>query len=112
MKKVSEMLIAISGDLLKTPDSLPEMQARLDIAAHAWNLSILPREKTKYELKKFIKEQEPYAPSPEQLSELASEYKCIIDLKRKLFPEVSNEIKFAEAVETSKDDYIIRAYFV
>ncbi|MFK7891132.1 MAG: hypothetical protein AB8B63_09995 [Granulosicoccus sp.] len=53
MKKVSEMLIAISGDLLQTPDNLVEMQAHLDIARHAWNLAILSEEKEKHELKKF-----------------------------------------------------------
>ena len=112
MKKVSEMLIAISGDLLKTPDSLVEMQAHLDIAAHAWNLSILSKDKEKYELRMFMKEQEPYAPSPEELKGLEWEYKRIIKQKRKLYPEVLSKVKHAEAVETSKDNYIIRAYFV
>ena len=112
MKKVSEMLIAISGDLLQAPDSLVEMQAHLDIAAHAWNLSLLPKAKSKYELQKFIKTQKPNAPNLEQLKGLEAEYERIIEQKQKLFPDVLNKIKLAEAVETSKNKYIIRAYFL
>lgn len=112
MTKISEMLIAISGDLLQTPDNLMEMQAHLDIAKHAWNLAIMPVEKEKLELQVFLKEQEPYAPSTEALKGLELEYKRIIKQKRKLYPTVLNEIKHAEAIETSKDNYIIRALFV
>jgi hypothetical protein len=111
MKKISEMLIAISGDLLKTPDNLMEMQAHLDLARHAWNLALLTKKQEKQELQKFLKKQEPYAPSKEALSGLEWEYRRIINRKRKLFPEVLSEIKHAEAVETSKDNYIIRAFF-
>ena len=112
MKKISEMLIAISGDLLKTPDNLMEMQAHLDIAKHAWNLAIMPVEKEKYELQTFLKEQEPYAPSVEALKGLEWEYKRIIKQKRRLYPAELSEIKHAEAVEISKDNYIIRALYV
>lgn len=112
MKKISEMLIAISGDLLQTPDNLMEMQAHLDLARHAWNLAILPEEIEKQELQAFLKKQAPYAPSAAALKGLEGEYKRIIKQKRKLFPEVLSEIKHAEAVETSKDEYIIRALFV
>ena len=31
--------------------------------------------------------------------------------KEKLFPSIKQKIVIAEAVETGKDDYIIRAYF-
>ena len=112
MKKVSEMLIAISGDLLKTPDNLAEMQAHLSLVVHAWNLSILPKDKAKHELQKFLIKQKPYAPSPEDLKGLEWEYKRIIKQKRKLYPDVLSTVERAEAVETSKDNYIIRAYFV
>lgn len=112
MKKISEMLIAISGDLLQTPDNLMEMQAHLDIAMHAWNLAIMPVEKEKYELQMFLGERAPYAPSAEALKGLELEYNRIIKQKRKLYPAVLTEIKYAEAVETSKDNYIIRALFV
>ena len=111
MQKVSEMLIAISGDLLKTPDSIVEMQAHLDIVSHAWNLSLLPKSQEKDELQKFLKEQEPYAPSPEELKGLEWVYKRIIKQKHKLYPNVGSKVKHAEAIETSKDNYIIRAYF-
>jgi len=112
MKKISEMLIAIAGDLLQTPDSVMEMQAHLDMATHAWNLSILPEEKEKNELQMFLKKQESNAPSAEALKGLEWEYRRIIKQKRKMFPEVLKEIKHAEVVETSKDNYIISALFV
>jgi len=112
MKKISEMLIAISGDLLKTPESLVEMQAHLDIVVHAWNLAILPEENKKHQLQTFLKEQEQYAPNAEALKGLEWEYRRIINQKHRLFPEVLCEIKHAEAVEISKDDYVIRAFFV
>ena len=89
-----------------------EMQAHLDLASHAWNLAILPEEIEKQELQAFLKKQAPYAPSAAALKGLEGEYKRIIKQKRELFPEVLSEIKHAEAVETSKDDYIIRALFV
>lgn len=111
MKKVSEMLISISGDLLKTPDNLIEMQTHLDIVVHAWNLAILPIGKEKHELQEFIKKQEPNAPTPEDLKGLEWEYRRIIKQKRKLYPKILSKVKDAEAIETSKDNYIIRAYF-
>ncbi|MFK7891131.1 MAG: hypothetical protein AB8B63_09990 [Granulosicoccus sp.] len=59
-----------------------------------------------------MKQQVPYAPSAEALKGLECEYRRIIKQKRMLFPEVLGEVKHAEAVETGKDNYIIRAYFV
>ena len=111
MDKVSEMLIAVSGDLLKTPDSLLEMQAHLDLVKHAWNISLLPKEKGKYELRKFLKKQERYAPGTEALKGLEWEYRRIIKQKKTLYPDVESRVEQAEAVETSKDNYIIMAYF-
>lgn len=89
-----------------------EMQAHLDIVKHAWNLAILPKENETHELQTFLKKQEAYAPSVEALKGLEWEYRRIISQKRKLFPEVLSEIKHAEALETSKDNYIIRALFI
>jgi hypothetical protein len=111
MDKLSEMLIAVSGDVLRTPDSLLEMQAHLDLVKHAWNLSLLPQEKTIYELNIFLRKQEKYAPSVEALKGLEWEYRRIIKQKRIMYPSVLNKVEHAEAVETSKDNYIIRAYF-
>lgn len=88
-----------------------EMQSHLELVTHAWNLAILPKEKEKYELQKYLKKQKPYAPSPEALKDLEAEYKRIIAEKRELIPKVLNEIKHGEAVETSKDNYVIRAIF-
>lgn len=111
MDKVSEMLVAVSGELLQTPDNLLQMQAHLVLVKHAWNLSLLSQEKMKYELHKFLKKQEKYAPSAEALKGLELEYRRVIKEKRTLYPNVVNKVKRVEAVETSKDNYIIRAYF-
>ena len=111
MIKVSEMLIAVSGDLLKTPDSLLEMQAHLDLVKHAWNISLMSQPRAKHKLSKFLKKQEKYAPSAEALKELEWEYRRIIKQRRTLYPDVGSKVERAEAIETSKDNYIIRAYF-
>lgn len=111
MDKVSEMLIAVSGELLQSAESLHEMQAHLDLVKHAWNLSLLSEQARTKELKRFIKKQKKYAPSAEALKGLEWEYKRIMKQKNRLYPEVGSKIEWAEAVETSKDNYIIRAYF-
>jgi len=111
MHKVSEMMIAVGGDLLKQAGSIEEMQAHLKIVKHAWNISLYSEKKKKAKLKRFIESQKPYAPSKEDLLGLEWEYKRIIKQKEKLYPSVKNKIVVAKAIETGKDDYIIRAYF-
>tara|TARA_R110002110_G_scaffold201422_1_gene412454 strand:+ start:336 stop:701 length:366 start_codon:yes stop_codon:yes gene_type:complete len=111
MQKVSEMMIAVGGDLLKQVDSVEEMQAHLEIVKHAWNISLYSEKKRKAKLKKFIESQKPYAPNQEALLGLEWEYKRVMKQKEKLFPSIKQKIVIAEAVETGKDDYIIRAYF-
>ncbi len=112
MQKLSEMMIAVGGDLLKQADSIDEMQAHLEMVKHAWNISLYSEKKKKAKLKKFIESQKPHAPSKEALLGLEWEYKRIIKQKEKLYPSVKNKIMIAEAVETGIDDYIIRAYFI
>lgn len=111
MEKVSEMLIAVGGHLLETPDSQPEMQARLDIVKHAWNLSLMPEAEAKHELNTFLKSQEPYAPDKETLLELEWEYRRIIKRRLALYPDVAKKVIRAVAIETGKNDYTIRAFF-
>ena len=110
MQKLSEMMIAVGGDLLKQAGSLEEMQAHLDMVKHAWNISLYSEKKKKAKLKRFIESQKPYAPSKEELLGLEWEYKRIMKQKEKLYSSVKNKIMISEAVETGKDNYIIRAY--
>ena len=110
-KKVSEMLVAVSGDLLQTVDNQMEMQAHLDLIKTAWNMATESGEVRTVELKCFIDRQRNYAPSIEALKELEWEIRRIVKQKDKLFPEVKSKVVNAEAVEKGKDDYIIRAYF-
>jgi hypothetical protein len=111
MQKVSEMMIAVGGNLLLEAGSLEDMQARLDLVKHAWNISLYSENKSRAKLKSFIKSQKSFAPSEEALMELEWEYKRIMKQKQKLYPSIKEKVVIAEAVETSKDDYIIRAYF-
>ena len=111
MKKVSEMMVAVGGDLLSQVDSLEEMQAHLDLVRDAWNMSLYSENKRKVKLKRFIESQKPYAPNQEALLGLEWEYKRIIQQRLKKFPLVKNKIIAAEGIEVAKDDYIIRAYF-
>jgi hypothetical protein len=111
MEKVSEMLIAVSGDLLKTVDSLEEMQAHLDLVKAAWNMSLSAGKNRNEKLKRFIESQRPRAPSIEALEGLEWEFRRIMKRKDKLFPTVKKKVEIAMAIEESKNSYIIRAYF-
>ncbi len=111
MEKVSEMILAVAGDLLKVPDSQEEMQAHLELVKRAWNMSLYCENKRKGKLKRFIESQRPHAPGVEGLKGLEWEFRRIMKQKDKLFPSVNRKIAMAEAIETSKDNYIIRAYF-
>ena len=111
MKKVSEMIIDVSGDLFQVVDSKEEMQAHLDLVSAAWNMALFSQSERKSKLKKFLKKQQKYAPSIEALKGLEWEMRRVMKQKDRLFPEVNNKIVVAEAVETGVDEYIIRAYF-
>lgn len=111
MEKVSEMLIAVGGDLLKSVDSLEEMQVHLDLVRAAWNMSLSSGKKRNGKLKKFIESQRSRAPSTEALEGLEWEFRRIMKQKDKLFPSVKKKVEFATAIETSKDNYTVRAFF-
>lgn len=111
MKKVSEMLIAVSGDLLKGAENLEEMQAHVDLVKMAWNMSLSSGKKRSVRLKRFIESQRDRAPSIEALEGLEREFRRIMQQKDKLFPTVKKRVEFAAAIEESEDNYILRAYF-
>ena len=111
MKKVSEMLLEVGGDLLSSVDCREEMQAHLDLVKNAWNMSLYSEKKRKVKLKDFIESQKKHAPSVEALKGLEWEFRRILKQKDRLFPTIEKKVEFAEAIETGKDDYIIRAYF-
>ena len=108
---VSEMLIHVGGDLLKSVSSLQEMQARVDIVITAWNMSLNPRADRKIKLKKFIKKQRGFAPNKEALKSLEAEIKKMMKQKSLLYPEIESGITKAEVIEKAKDEYEIKAYF-
>jgi len=110
-QKISEMLINVSGELLKHVKSKQEMQAHLDLVFTAWNMAINSELKRKRELKSFLKKQKKYAPNIEALRGLEWEIRRIMKAKDRDYPKVNKRIVSAEAVETSKDEYIIRAFF-
>lgn len=110
MQKVSEMLIAVGGDMLKKVDSLEEMQVHLELVRIAWNMSLYSKNTRKTKLRKFIDKQKPYAPNVEALNDLEQEFKRIFNQKDTLYSDVKIRVERAEAIETRTDDYIIRAY--
>ena len=109
--KVSQMLVNVSGDLLEVTTNLMEMQAHLDIVKTAWNISVKTPEQRKIDIKRLIKKQKKYAPSPEALQGYEWEIRRIIKQKDRLYPSVKHKVIVAEAISKSGDDYIIRAYF-
>ncbi|MGB5729790.1 MAG: hypothetical protein WBM52_21540 [Thiogranum sp.] len=110
-KKVSEMIIDVSGTLFDAVDNQQEMQAHLDLVLTAWNMAIKSPVKRKRELERFLEEQKEYAQSAEALKGLEWEMRSIMKRKDRLFPQIKRMIVAAEAIETSSDEYIIRAYF-
>ncbi len=110
-ENVSEMLVHVAGDLLKSVHSLQEMQARLDIVKTAWNMSLNTRADRKVKLQQFLKKQREFAPNKEALKNLESEIKKIMKQKMLLYPEINNGVTNAEAIEKSKDEYEVKAYF-
>ena len=110
-ENISEMLVHVGGDLLKSAHSLQEMQARVDMVKIAWNMSLNTQEVRKIKLKQFLKKQKKFAPSKEALKSLESEIKKIIIRKLELYPGADKELERAEVVEKAKDEYEIKAYF-
>lgn len=108
---ISEMLISVGGDLLKSASSLEEMQARVDIVRTAWNMSLISRTDRKVELRQFIKGQKAYAPNREALKGLESEMKRIIRQKNITYPEIDSEVVKAQATQKGQDNYQIKAHF-
>ncbi len=111
MEKVSEMLIAVGGDLLKTVDNREEMQAHLELVQDAWNLSLYSPNKRKTKLKMLMEAQRPYAPSEEAIKRLEWEYRRIMKQRDSLYPTIKKKVVYVEAIETAKNDYMLRAYF-
>ncbi len=81
MEKVSEMILAVTGDLLQVPDSQEEMQAHLELVKNAWNMSLYSEKKRKGTLKRFIESQRPCVPSIEELKGLEWEFRRIMKQK-------------------------------
>jgi len=108
---VSEMLVHISGDLLKAATSREELQARLNMLKTAWNISLYTRDERKLRLKAFIRTKKDFAPSRQALKNLESELKQIIKQKVLHYPGIDNEIVNAEAFETGPNAYEIKAFF-
>jgi len=111
MHKVSEMILAVGGDLLRHVASAEEMQVRLHLVVTAWNMSLYPEQKRKRMVKRFIDAQRPHAPGLDALQTLEWEIRRILQQKERLFPAVKERVAFAEALQTDNDKYLVRAYF-
>lgn len=109
MQKMSEMLIAVSGDLFEV-NNREKLQIHLELVKDAWNLSLYSANKRKTKLKMLIEAQRPYAPSEQALKGLEWEYRRIMKQKDTLFPSVRKKVVGVEVLEFGEDDYRIRAY--
>jgi hypothetical protein len=105
------MLVHVGGDLLKFVTSRQELQSRLDIVRTAWNMSLHTKADRQLKLKRFLRKQKSVAPNKEALKGLESEIKRIIKQKIKTYPDFKDEIVNAEALEKTKNEYEIKAYF-
>ena len=110
MQKVSKMLIDIAGGFITDLEYKEEVSVHLEITRTAWNIAILPKEKRKSALKKYINNQAKYAPSQEELEGLRLEMLRLIQNKITKYPSVRNKIEKAEVVDRG-DEFVVRAYF-
>ena len=110
-ENISTMLVHVGGDLLKFVTSRQELQSRLDIVRTAWNMSLHTKADRQLKLKRFLRKQKSVAPNKEALKGLESEIKRIIKQKIKTYPDFKDEIVNAEALEKTKNEYEIKAYF-
>ncbi len=110
MQKVSKMLIDIAGGFITDLEYKEEVSAHLEITRTAWNIAILPKEKRKSALKKYINKQAKYAPSQEELEALKLEMLKLIENKITKYPSVRNKVEKAEVVDRG-DEFVVRAYF-
>ena len=109
-KKASEMLIDIAGGFITDSVELKEVEIHLEITVIAWNIAILPKEKRKSKLNRYIRKQAIYAPSKKDLEELKTEMKRLINNKVKKYPMVKNKIEKAEAIDKN-NEFVIRAHY-
>ena len=110
-ENISQMLVDISGDLLRSASNKQEMQSRVGIVVTGWNMSLHSRADRQLKLKRFIRKQKGVAPNKEALKGLDIEIKRVIKHKLNLYPDVSTELIRAEAIEQGQDSYEIKAYF-
>lgn len=107
----SQMLVDISGDLLQSVSSPREMQSRADMLVTGWNMSLLPSADRALKMKRFLRKLKGTAPSKEALKGLEAEIKKVIKHKMNLYPNVMTELVRAEAIEQTKGNFEIKAYF-
>ena len=110
MKKISEILIDVSAEFLTSQNQKDEVEARLGIVIAAWNISILPKNKRKSSINRYVRHVSSHAPRKEDLESRRNEINLIINRKIKLYPGVRNMVENAEVIE-SADEFVIRAYY-
>lgn len=85
LEKISGRLIELAGDLVGDDDEPEPWRAGIDLAAIAWNLSFLPREKREREMRELLDEIVEKADiDPDLLGVLLE---SLIERKRLLYPD-------------------------
>jgi hypothetical protein len=110
-QNISQMLVDIGGELLRSVTNPQEMQSRLDIVVTAWNMTLDSRANRQLKLKRFLRKQKAFAPSKDALKALESEIKTIMKHKDNLYSAMDTELVRAEAIPQTNDSFEIKVYF-
>ena len=109
MKKVSQMLIDVSGEFLTSEPDPQELAIRADIAMIAWNIAILPKSHRNPVLNEYLKKLSPRAPNQEAIDSLKAEISTIIKRKIAMYPSSKEKLDRIEVIDKGSE-YTIRAY--
>lgn len=106
--KISEMIVAFSGDYIKMGNTIGQKQSYLNAACTAWNISILPKHKRKKAIKKYISEYKRLNPNSNDHSNIRHDIEILINQKIRMFPDIKKHIYNAEIVRNG-DEYSVHA---
>jgi hypothetical protein len=106
--KISEMIIAFSGDYISMGNTIEEKHSYLNAACTAWNISILPKHERKKEISNYINEYKRLNPHVSDQSNLRHDIEKLIKQKIRMFPDVKKRIYNAEIIKNG-DEYSIFA---
>lgn len=94
--KISEIIIAFSGEYIDMGNDFDEKQSYLNVACSAWNISILPKHVRKKAINNYIKKYKRLNPNVHDQENVRHDIEKLIKNKIKMFPANKKNIVNAE----------------